>query len=435
MNLYYSPVSIAVIAIQYGLWTVFFCLTLKSRFSLKRTVPAALLLFIPYCVVRTLTPYIGLMRILLPSVMLYLELLLLFKDYPLKKFVALFCVLLPVAVSEVLLAVVMLDVEALSVGIPNYYNIPQQCALAVVYLSVQTALLIISYAIWKTTEEEGTYSIEASSWFAYFFFPCSQYIVLAEWYLNHITDSFSFRERAFFIVSMLIYTIADIALLYMIRGNIKRVKLEERNEALSHIINMQSEYYPALAEHYDDMRKLRHDIANHMYTIKVLLEAQDIESAKSYANELAEKSAYTSSLGSCKNHVIDSFLYHRIKQLRESGIEVNAQVALPESCSVSNTELISAFSNMLDNAEEACRMTDDKFIDLLCLVRKGYITISVGNPSLPPSGKAKARRIPEIERGLGSQILNELALKYSGNFIASFKDGMYTAYLTMKEGN
>ena len=434
MTIQTTPITVTATTIQYCLWFVFFYKLLTPRMKKSLFILCVVLLYIPYFAVCTVYPHIRAAHIIPPAIVLFIELLVLFKESVKQKFLALMCILLPVALSEIFLAATMIRTHALAVGFASYYSLSQQAAIASIYIIVQIVLLIVFYSLWKTLQGSGAYSLPASSWLAFMFFPCSQYIVIAEWFIRD-KDGIDPQERVFLLICLLIYSIADVALLCIIYGNIKRVKLEERNETLSCLINMQAEYYPALAEHYEDMRKLRHDLANHMYTVKVLLDADDYDSARSYAEELSKTDAYSSSLGSCKNHIIDSFLYQRIKKLKESGIEVTAHISLPESCSIANTELISVFGNMLDNAEEACRLTDDKFIDLICSVRRGYITITTSNPSLPATGEPKARRIPELERGLGSQILKDIANKYEGNFVAAFKDGMYTASLTMKEGN
>ncbi len=55
------------------------------------------------------------------------------------------------------------------------------------------------------------------------------------------------------------------------------------------------------------------------------------------------------------------------------------------------------------------------------------------NPMPAEEGAAKARRIPELERGVGLHILRELAVKYDGSFTAGAQDGVFSAKLLLKE--
>ena len=84
---------------------------------------------------------------------------------------------------------------------------------------------------------------------------------------------------------------------------------------------------------------------------------------------------------------------------------------------VSNTDLIVAFGNLLDNALEACSGIPDAQIMLRAHMDKGYLVIQESNPvrARQPQGK-KPRRIPELERGVGFRVLSGLAAKYDGSF-------------------
>ena len=48
--------------------------------------------------------------------------------------------------------------------------------------------------------------------------------------------------------------------------------------------------------------------------------------------------------------------------------------------------------------------------------------------------KTKKRRIPYLERGLGSGILQALAEKYHGNYNGYYDDNAYHTVLVLKEG-
>ena len=51
----------------------------------------------------------------------------------------------------------------------------------------------------------------------------------------------------------------------------QRAELKLSNEMLSEQIESEKTHYAALVDQYETARSLRHDIANHMYTIQRLL--------------------------------------------------------------------------------------------------------------------------------------------------------------------
>ena len=102
---------------------------------------------------------------------------------------------------------------------------------------------------------------------------------------------------------------------------------------------------------------------------------------------------------------------------------------------MSNTDLIVAFGNLLDNALEACAGIPDAAITLRAHMDKGYLVIQESNPVRPrqPQGK-KPRRIPELERGVGFRVLSGLAEKYDGSFRHTCENDTYTVTLLLCAG-
>ena len=184
---------------------------------------------------------------------------------------------------------------------------------------------------------------------------------------------------------------------------------------------------------YEDIRRMRHDIANHMYTINLLLKDGRTEEAAAYAKELNEKTEFQPMLGQCRNPITDAFLYSRSKELEAQGVDVNMNVNVPRIPKVSNIYMVSALGNLLDNAAEAALKCEKPWIKLNAYSSKGYLIIEVTNPTLPNA--SKPRRIPELPRGVGSHILTEIAETYEGQYTCCEENGVFHATLTLKEDN
>lgn len=73
---------------------------------------------------------------------------------------------------------------------------------------------------------------------------------------------------------------------------------------------------------------------------------------------------------------------------------------------------------------------EDRTILLTAAVSKGFLTIETENSCAQP--QAKKRRIPELERGIGFSIFQELARKYDGRFSYHAENGRFTASLILK---
>ena len=215
----------------------------------------------------------------------------------------------------------------------------------------------------------------------------------------------------------------------------QRVQLEVENELLESQLDAQLAHYGDLTAQYEQIRTMRHDISHHLNTIHALLEAGNLQAASEYSEQLLPAQTYSSRLGACRNPVVDAFLYTRVQDAQARGVPVRADVSLPVELPVSNTDLIVAFGNLLDNALEACAGIPDAQITLRAHMDKGYLVIQESNPVRPrqPQGK-KPRRIPELERGVGFRVLSSLAKKYDGSFRHTCENDTYTVTLLLSAG-
>ena len=232
-----------------------------------------------------------------------------------------------------------------------------------------------------------------------------------------------------------LFLVSDILLYRTMVRTEQRVQLEVENELLERQLDAQLAHYRDLTAQYEQIRAMRHDIAHHLNTIHALLEAGNLQAASEYSEQLLPAQTYSSRLGACRNPVVDAFLYTRVQDAQAKGVPVRADVSLPVELPVSNTDLIVAFGNLLDNALEACSGIPDAQITLRAHMDKGYVVIQESNPVRPrrPQGK-KPRRIPELERGVGFRVLSGLAAKYDGSFRHACENDTYTVTLSLRAG-
>lgn len=264
-------------------------------------------------------------------------------------------------------------------------------------------------------------------------FPVCQFATMAVFY-NAYIEIGSISGHILWMI--LIYVVSDIVLFFTIRTMTRNAELSARNSVLEEQVNSQAAYYEQLAGSYEEIRRMRHDIDNHLYTVQALVAEGRVEQALQYSGSLLQEDRTKQLFSDCLNTVAATYLEKKSDDLSKQGIRFESDVHIPGEPGISNPDLICMLGNLLDNAAEACREAADPFIDLKVNMKEPYLQIVCRN-SLPEehadlSSAGKARRIPELKRGVGFTILRTLADRYDGEFTYHSENGIFHANMIVK---
>lgn len=263
----------------------------------------------------------------------------------------------------------------------------------------------------------------------YAFFPVSQFMLLYGWINSARLLERSLEQQLLVLGVMFICLLADAGLFgSMIRVS-RQVELETENRFLAAQIGAQREHYADLTAQYENIRRMRHDIAKHISAMDSLLASGRHTEAAAYVAELRTES-YNPTLGICENPVVDAFLHSAIQSAAEEGLVLDVSVSVPADISIASTDLVCTYGNLLDNAVEACTGVPEAVIKLRTHVSAGYLITSAENPIGPNEGRKT--RIQGLERGIGLRVLQDLAEKYDGSFRYQTDGDVFRAEITYR---
>lgn len=369
----YSPLFVIFNALIFSMWAVTFCCTLTRRFSVPVTILGFFIQFFVWLVPPYFMQNASILRAVYPLIGIVLPLFLLFRDkWPRILFIALGCLVF-MYVADLVPCVIIFTPEQMRAGLA-LQPLPQRLVAYAICVSLDAFLL------WMLTLFMNRYKnrLHGSEWALYLLFPFSQYMLLFGWFRVCLSEM-TFPRAGYVIAAMLVCMAADAALYLAVRGMAQRSELKAKNDLLSAQINRQKEHYAAITAQYESTRRMRHDIAKHLFTMQTLLQAGQYQNAAAYSDEVAAHTEVRENLGICEDPIVDAFLFSRSQELEKQGYRVQLRVLLPEGSGVAESDLIVAFANLLDNAAEACRACSDKTITLTAAINKGFLTIETEN--------------------------------------------------------
>ena len=127
---------------------------------------------------------------------------------------------------------------------------------------------------------------------------------------------------------------------------------------------------------------------------------------------------------------MNAILSEKEKEFQKLGIRTKLALMIPRGLKLDPLHLCSLFSNLLDNALEALAELpqEKRELELNSEMKGAYLFVKARNTS----EKSHALRKRRKGRGYGTQILQELAETYEGNYQAGYEKGWYTAVVMVK---
>ena len=417
-----SPLEFLFNAALILMWAAFMLRTLTPRFQKKWIIIVYVVICFVVMPMSTALPSRSVLHMFGVPMLMVVTAFICFKGRPFK---ILFCSFFPeiaILLAESLILFVYPEIYL------NYYDAND------FWLNSRTFLLWFTYlpfyvlVLWFTASQirKTKYSLTVKQWAIFSFFPLSQAATVYFVYNSMFGLNASPKQLVIFGGFLTLCIAADIALVRTIADAGRKAELEATNRMLEKQLNMQLSHYEALTSQYEANRRIRHDIMHHVNTIQYLLADGKQQEAAEYAGQFLKENRRSSMLGSCENPVVDAFLFGRVEEAKKQGIPVKTNVVLPVELPVSNTDLVIVFGNIMDNAVEACGKIESPSIELDAHIDGSYLIISESNPALPEPEDTKKRRIPELERGVGTQILDSVAKKHDGSCVIETKDGKFT---------
>lgn len=122
-------------------------------------------------------------------------------------------------------------------------------------------------------------------------------------------------------------------------------KLEEEQM----LWQMRRQYYTNLEQGQQQVRRLRHDMANHFVAMAGLSD----EAMRDYLNNLLQSPAMSAGQRFCENEVVNAVFTSKMPILEEGRIQTELELALPAGLPLKDVDLCAVYANCLDNAIEA----------------------------------------------------------------------------------
>ena len=198
-------------------------------------------------------------------------------------------------------------------------------------------------------------------------------------------------------------------------------------------IKLKMKYYEEVELINQEVKRYKHDLANHLNVLHYLIEVNKVEEARTYIEQMGidlkniNKGFYYIETGS---EALDFILNSKLLVAREKGIEVNTNIGPISGLFISNINLCTLLANLLDNSIEACEQyqTEGSFIDIKIALIKKNLVINIKNSSNPVKVDEEGNYITNKksgDHGLGLLQINRIIDQYNGFVSRNYENNVF----------
>ena len=224
-------------------------------------------------------------------------------------------------------------------------------------------------------------------------------------------------QLAIIAITVTIYIVIE-----MKKENEERIKEKQAYNRLE----TKNDYYEKVEESQNQIRRLYHDMNNHLYNIQMMNKSS--EDASDYIVSLQNELKEARKTRVSGNSLFDIIVDEKMNICKNKGIEFDIDVDSKNTGFIKNMDMSSILANILDNAIEACdKMTSNKkYIKLTSMWADDMFVIICENSKENEVKKIGDRfitdKLNKSEHGIGIKSVEKSVKNYDGNMMI-FCDG------------
>lgn len=234
--------------------------------------------------------------------------------------------------------------------------------------------------------------------------------------------------------------ILNFLMLYLYNLLLRSISQKYETEMLKTQVQVYANQLKIILQGEERIKALRHDMKHHLNELMLLANKYNAAEIQGYIGQMGEFIQSPNEMIASGNMEIDSVLNYMLQRARETLKTVIVKVKLPEEIKHS-FDVNVLLGNLLENAIEAARRTDKKYLKVNITLKKGVLKIMIEN-SFDPSniileeqqGKSKAllttKPIKE-QHGIGLKNVKKIVEKYNGTMKVSQLEDIFCVNLIL----
>lgn len=292
---------------------------------------------------------------------------------------------------------------------------------AVLHISVisKTFYFVVAYFLSKISKQKhGRVSFNDFSMLL-FVIPLTSILSIIAFIEVSYQTSISDGIKVLFIITSIILLFSSIIVFFVHERTVSTLTENAEYQLLARETKMNNEHYAELQRQQEISAVLVHDIKRHLNVIRNMSVEQGNEDITKYVDSVYESTEIQSLRQFSSNKLVNVIVNRYSNFCKNDGIRFNSDIRDIDLSCIADGDLTALLDNLLENAYEAAKVAEDKFVDIridkfndfciIILVKNSFFETpkQIGDHFV--SSKKNTRN-----HGIGIKNIKRITKKYNG---------------------
>lgn len=241
-----------------------------------------------------------------------------------------------------------------------------------------------------------------------------------------LLDSILINNKNYLIITfvnivLIIIFLISIVFCYQIEKFTLRQETKIKEYEINQVYDQYKSIYLAKQE---ELIKIKHDINNILQTINT------VKANNNILNEIKEKLNNTEGFYYTSNKLINAVLVNKLNLIKDKNIQIQTEIAVDNIGRISDYDIISLLTNLIDNCVEGCQDIQNPYIKIKISNKDNMLLLFFENATVNKNFKTNKK--DKKFHGYGLKIIKDITKRYNGKISNQIIDYSFITYIELK---
>ena len=298
-------------------------------------------------------------------------------------------------------------------------------------------LLLITIKRISVIKKKNVIDMSNKEWLQFLIFPIFTLITVIVMTNSMITSYHEDIVNVYYVIAIVLIVL-NMVVFHLINEILENSQRIREADVLKQQSIGQLELYNSLRKNYDIQRKRTHEYKNQIMCIDSLLKKKNYNKLEEYINSIFDKLDGQLDMVDTNNEVVNAVINAKYYEALQNDVLFILKINDLSHIKVSDEDIVTILSNLLDNAIEAAGQCDidKRTVGIKLLYEDDVLSIAVSNsyktePEIMEDGYMRTIKDDKEQHGLGIRNVVATLEKYNAEYIIDYKNGEFVFSIIM----